>query len=289
MGEAGGAGLAAAGGVNGMGGGRRRGRALALVALGAACVASVMPGGALAETIAEPSRLAQAPRSDGVRLTVAPTIAAAPASQVPFAIRIAPADAMPRNSFLRVRGLPPTVSLSDGYAIAPGSWAVPLHALSGLALIVPVGAAGRSEIGISLVGEDGTLLAEARSILLVEPSAASAAPREQPAQPAQPAPPRGPLLTPADRETAEKLVARGEREIEQGQVAVARNFFLRAAQIGLARAALLLAATYDPRELARWGVRGVQPNVGEARKWYERARELGAPEAEERLARLGAG
>ena len=34
---------------------------------------------------------------------------------------------------------------------------------------------------------------------------------------------------------------------------------------------------------------GVQPNLGEARKWYERARELGAPEAEERLARLGGG
>jgi len=35
--------------------------------------------------------------------------------------------------------------------------------------------------------------------------------------------------------------------------------------------------------------RGIQPNMDEARKWYERARELGAPEAEERLARLGGG
>ena len=52
---------------------------------------------------------------------------------------------------------------------------------------------------------------------------------------------------------------------------------------------MLLAATYDPRELARSGVQGVQPNLPEARKWYERARELGAPEAEERLARLGGG
>ena len=52
---------------------------------------------------------------------------------------------------------------------------------------------------------------------------------------------------------------------------------------------MLLAATYDPRELARAGVQGLLPNVEEARKWYERARELGAPEAEERLARLGGG
>ena len=93
----------------------------------------------------------------------------------------------------------------------------------------------------------------------------------------------------ADREVAERFVVRGERELEQGQVAVARQFFLRAAQAGLARGALLLAATYDPRELTRWRVQGVQPSLDEARKWYERARELGAPEAEERLARLGAG
>jgi len=31
----------------------------------------------------------------------------------------------------------------------------------------------------------------------------------------------------------------------------------------------------------------MQPNVAEARRWYERARELGAPEAEGRLAGLG--
>jgi hypothetical protein len=48
-------------------------------------------------------------------------------------------------------------------------------------------------------------------------------------------------------------------------------------------------AAYYPTELARWDARGIQPNMGEARKWYERARELGAPEAEERLARLGGG
>jgi len=47
--------------------------------------------------------------------------------------------------------------------------------------------------------------------------------------------------------------------------------------------------TYPVVHGPRWGARGIQPNLGEARKWYERARELGAPEAEERLARLGGG
>jgi TPR repeat protein len=49
-----------------------------------------------------------------------------------------------------------------------------------------------------------------------------------------------------------------------------------------------LAGTYDPDELAKMKVVGLQPNVEEARKWYERARELGAFEAAERLRRLGA-
>jgi TPR repeat protein len=72
-------------------------------------------------------------------------------------------------------------------------------------------------------------------------------------------------------------------------VAMARQFFLRAAEAGLARAALLLGGTYDQRELARQRVQGVQANPALARRWYERARELGAPEAEERLANLGGG
>jgi TPR repeat protein len=51
-----------------------------------------------------------------------------------------------------------------------------------------------------------------------------------------------------------------------------------------------MAATYDPAELDRLGieVQGAIADPAQARKWYERARALGAPEAEERLARIGA-
>jgi TPR repeat protein len=97
------------------------------------------------------------------------------------------------------------------------------------------------------------------------------------------------VLSPQAREAADKMVARGERNLADGNVASARQFFLRAATAGLARGALLLAATYDPQELARLGVVGLQPSLAEARKWYERADELGAPEAKERLAGLAGG
>jgi TPR repeat protein len=83
------------------------------------------------------------------------------------------------------------------------------------------------------------------------------------------------------------MIARGERDLADGNIAVARQFLLRAAEAGLAHGALLLASTYDAYELARMGVRGVQANPSVARMWYERARELGASEAEALLLRLG--
>jgi hypothetical protein len=243
--------------------------------------------------------LVQGSAADIPQLTVPPTIAAIPASQALLPIKITPINALPKNSFVRVRGLPPTVSLSEGYVTAPGAWSVPINGLANLQMVVPAGVAGRAELSISLVSEDGGQLAQAQAVLVVQPPPPPAPPPTPPMEtkaespklvvPPAPAAPRAPILSPADREAAERLIARGERETEQGNIAVARQFFVRAAQLGLARAAMLLAATYDPRELARSGVQGVQPNLAEARKWYERARELGAPEAEERLARLGGG
>jgi TPR repeat protein len=51
---------------------------------------------------------------------------------------------------------------------------------------------------------------------------------------------------------------------------------------------MALAATYDPAELDRLGVQGLQPDPAAAAKWYTRARQLGAAEATQRLQRLGA-
>src|SRR5262245_1030907 len=223
------------------------------------------------------------------RIAVAQTIVAEAASQTAVQIQAGPSEAIPPNSFIRLRGLPASVSLSDGYSIGPGSWAVPLQGLSTLRAIIPAGVSGRSELTISLVSVEGTLLAEVRIAFVVGPSAMMApadsqrpsttllAPRPSPARPLLP---RAPELSPEEKERAEKLVAQGERFLAQGNVAIARQFFQRAADAGFAAAAVRLASTYDPGELSRLQVQGVLPDRAEAKKWYERARELGAPEAE---------
>jgi hypothetical protein len=250
-----------------------------------------------------------AQQSNQPQISVAPTIAAEPASQSLLAIQIGPPHIVPKKSFVSLRGLPPSASLTEGHAIGPGSWAVPLVGLPTLKVNVPAGISGRAEIVISLIGMDGRLLAEAKTALVVGPAGKIPSQDKALPEPAQPhfaivAPP---ALAPARKEDpeasstvprpapasaeekvrAESALALGEKYFIDGRVLVAREFFKRAVDAGLAAGALRLAATYDPIELERLQVQGIVPDRALARRWYLRARELGAPEAEERLARLG--
>ena len=84
-----------------------------------------------------------------------------------------------------------------------------------------------------------------------------------------------------------RLVKKGDKRLAEGNIAAARLFYERAADAGLAEGALALADTFDAQELARLGVRGIQPDPNKARRWYERAQQLGAGDAEERLRRIG--
>jgi TPR repeat protein len=84
-----------------------------------------------------------------------------------------------------------------------------------------------------------------------------------------------------------RLHAQGVEQLQRGNVYAARKFFELAATAGLAQSAIAAAGTYDPDELAKLSVVGLQPDAAAARKWYEKARELGAVEAAERLRRLG--
>ncbi|MDX2157219.1 MAG: hypothetical protein SFW09_11985 [Hyphomicrobiaceae bacterium] len=97
-----------------------------------------------------------------------------------------------------------------------------------------------------------------------------------------------PRLSQEARERAIGFLARGKKLLVEGNVALARLLFERAADAGLAEGALAMGETFDSAELGRRGVVGVRPDTKEARRWYEKARELGAGEdALRRLERLG--
>ncbi len=247
------------------------------------------------------------------RINIGKVVLVEPASETPMPIQVGPIDAIPRNSFVRIRGLPAAAVLSDGHSIAPGAWAIPLAVLPNLRISLPVGIVGKSEVTIALVQIDGTVLAEARSSLIIAAAAMIAPEQQQPPRersvasvgtpptPLEVSPPPAPQppmpaaspqssQPPAPNEEQQRAVAfldRGRTQVERGNIAAARLFFRRAADAGLADGALALASTYDPNELARLRVAGVQADLALAREWYEKARQLGAREAEERLRRLG--
>ncbi len=72
-----------------------------------------------------------------------------------------------------------------------------------------------------------------------------------------------------------------------GDVIAARIMFQRVAEAGEAAGAFALAETYDPLVLGGLRLReGIMPDLALARTWYERARDLGSPEARDRISRL---
>jgi TPR repeat protein len=76
------------------------------------------------------------------------------------------------------------------------------------------------------------------------------------------------------------LVARGDALLGAGDIASARLFFERAADLGDGRAAMRMAVTYDAEFLARAGLHGLRGDPERAALWYRRARELGKGKAE---------
>ncbi len=253
---------------------------VSLIALGVAALpqasAAAPLGVALAHTDQDwahaPVVPIQAQADQKPRINIGKVVLVEPASETPMPIQVGPIDAIPRNSFVRIRGLPAAAVLSDGHSIAPGAWAIPLAVLPNLRISLPVGIVGKSEVTIALVQIDGTVLAEARSSLIIAAAAMiapeqHAPPRERsvasvgtPPAPLEASPPPAPrppapAATSSEpsppteaQERALAFLDRGRTQVERGNISAARLFFRRAADAGLAQGALALAATYDPDE-----------------------------------------
>lgn len=281
-------------------------------------------------------------------VTMAGVTIAVPGAEAALAITVAPPSATPPKSYVRIRGLPSTATLTEGHNVAAGVWAVPLSGLPNLAVRVPKGLSGKADIRASLVTLDGNVLSEARATLVIGPPALLAAPGETVSPPdaadrpspsataaavdaalahpdsggglhgaapgaatgtpsgaapktgissfppqtaptrSHPEPSHSGGELPPSANQARALMARGIGRMNERDVAGARRFFERSADLGLGEAAMRLAATYDPHEVTRQREPGPPPDPKLARKWYERALALGVREAGARLNRLAA-
>jgi len=135
---------------------------------------------------------------------------------------------------------------------------------------VEVAAPGREIVISGVPAIDAALAAlptPAEVAIPVEPNL----PAREPSSRSTPSKP----LDQATRDQAERLVGVGERHLADGNVAIARQYFARAFDLGFAPAAIRLAETFEAQVLARHGVHGVKPDPAEAEKWRRRASELG--------------
>jgi TPR repeat protein len=136
-------------------------------------------------------------------------------------------------------------------------------------LTLPKTATGQRALSIELIAADGTTIATAATRLDVATKLRGAT-----------------VLRPAEAEHIDNLISHGQRMVDLGYFAGARAFFKRAAEAGSGEAALALGTTYDPALIAEIGAQGIEPEPREARIWYERAKDLGAQDAEAKLKAL---
>lgn len=88
-------------------------------------------------------------------------------------------------------------------------------------------------------------------------------------------------------EKVERWTKRGQQMLELGDIAQARLLLERASEYGSARAALLMANSFDPNTLPWRPGMGLEAEPIKARQWYIFAQKLGAgEEAERRLSEL---
>src|SRR3984893_8380241 len=83
-----------------------------------------------------------------------------------------------------------------------------------------------------------------------------------------------------------RLLARANALLRQADISGARPLLEHALERGSARAAFMLAETYDARVLQSWRARGISGDLTKARELYERAQAGGIEDAKERIENL---
>jgi len=108
----------------------------------------------------------------------------------------------------------------------------------------------------------------------------------------------GPNVTPASEGFApgsgaprslvdeQRLLAHANALLRQADISGARQLLEHALEHGSARAAFMLAETYDARVLQSWRTRGISGDLARARELYERAQAGGIEDAKERIKML---
>jgi len=192
------------------------------------------------------------------------------------------------DAVVMVTGLVPGMTLSTGSKIGVDTWKVPETALPNAWIVPPTNFVGVVDLVAELHLADGTMVDRRRIKLEWQ------APIPGPAAESQTVTTEGTAVAPVSEQNVAPsgqrdadeiviLLKRGQELMRNGDLAAARLVLRHAAEAKSAEAALTLGETYDPVILRELKVYGFSADVGMARTWYEKAKELGSPEAARRL------
>jgi hypothetical protein len=208
-----------------------------------------------------------------------------------------------------INRMPAGARLTVGRRISSSEWRVPALEISDASVIPPADFVGVMNLTADLLGSGGaalvssvvqltwtsatpggTVVVASASTETVASDHAAPTPEQQPQQQrpmASPAPPSAARAEAPVREINPAEVAgfvrRAQELLKTGDLQAARLLLLRAAEAHDARAALLLAKTFDPIVPKPFGVADGEPDLAQARNWYQKAEEWGASEARREL------
>ena len=205
---------------------------------------------------------------------------------------------------LKISGLPDQAYLTAGVKSAQGNWTLKPSELGDVNLVVPHSDVKQFEMEVAAIEDrTGQLVApiKAMSVELqnVAPKpaalpltqvgdgkvnaelAATTLPPPIVVSPVNAAPETAieklnePSAIPTPKSEAEDLVTKGNALLESGDIVSARQFFLRASEMGNAQGSFGVGRSYDPKVFAQLNVVGLQPDAKIAADWYKKAADAG--------------
>jgi hypothetical protein len=217
-------------------------------------------------------------------------------------------DAADPGAAVTIKGMPPGARLTGGVPLSFTEWRVPADEISNVMVIPPADFVGELDLSAELRSSGGvtqvasfmqlTWKAAPQPQQPAPPAQQMAAPPQQPPPQSQPRPqavaslpattttppqPRADAVRELSPNEIAALVRRAQEMLANGDVKAGRALLLRATEARDARAALVLAKTYDPIALRQFSSADQGPDLAQARTWYQKAREWGAPEAQRQL------
>lgn len=238
----------------------------------------------------QPGKVALDPRP---QKTAAPEISVTDGDGIknePLPLGIRVADQTP-GATIKLSGLPADTKMTTGISVGAGEWRAAVKDLPRTAVIPPPDFVGQMNIVVELPDASGQSVQRNVVRLMwrqIAPRPAAAQPPQTPeaAAPSTKSAAAAESARQIDPAEIVALIKRGEALASSGDISAARLLLQRAAEAHNARAALELAATYDPTVMKQLGSNSARPDLALAKAWYQKARDWGAPDATKQLEAL---